>query len=83
MSKQATASAAYKASWIICYRMDPLWNSLVVGGLQTDKEGQLKPFLGFLGMIGTSYEDAHVATGEHAQQKSILIVYELQTYRLA
>ncbi|DBB18528.1 hypothetical protein WJX82_008712 [Trebouxia sp. C0006] len=44
-------------------KMDPLWNSLVVGGLQTDKEGQLKPFLGFLGMIGTSYEDAHVATG--------------------
>ncbi len=50
--------------------MDPLWNSLVVGGLQTDKDGQLKPFLGFLGMIGTSYEDAHVATGdiEHEHQ---------------
>jgi 20S proteasome alpha/beta subunit len=64
--------------------MDPLWNSLVVGGLQTDKDGQLKPFLGFLGMIGTSYEDAHVATGEHAtQHQSILIVYELRTHRLA
>ena len=58
--------------------MDPLWNSLVVGGLQTDKEGQLKPFLGFLGMIGTSYEDAHVATGEHtAQPQNILLVHEL------
>ena len=43
--------------------MDPLWNSLVVGGLQPDKEGQLKPFLGFIGMIGTHYEDAHIATG--------------------
>lgn len=61
--------------------MDPLWNSLVVGGLQTDKEGQLKPFLGFLGMIGTSYEDAHVATGEHITlHQNILMVFERQTH---
>lgn len=38
--------------------MDPLWNSLVVGGLH---EG--RPFLGTVGMIGTNYTDAHVATG--------------------
>ena len=48
--------------------MDPLWNSLVVGGLQTDKEGQVKPFLGFIGMIGTHYEDAHIATGAPASE---------------
>ena len=48
----------------MCCRMDPLWNSLVVGGLQPDKAGDLKPFLGFIGMIGTHYEDAHIATGQ-------------------
>ena len=41
-----------------CPRFDPLWNSLVVGGLH---EG--RPFLGTVGMIGTNYTDAHVATG--------------------
>ncbi len=40
-------------------RFDPLWNSLVVGGI--DHEGQ--PFLGTVGMIGTAYTDDHVATG--------------------
>lgn len=39
-------------------RMDPLWNSLVVGGFYAGK-----PFLGTSGMIGTNYTDAHVATG--------------------
>ena len=53
---------SWQAELVWC-RMDPLWNSLVVGGLQSDKEGQLKPFLGFIGMIGTHYEDAHIATG--------------------
>ena len=42
-----------------CCRFDPLWNSLVVGGL--DQNG--KPFLGTVGMIGTAYTDDHVATG--------------------
>ena len=42
-------------------RFDPLWNSLVVGGL--DEAG--KPFLGTIGMIGTAYSDDHVATGAH------------------
>ncbi|KAL3134988.1 hypothetical protein ABBQ32_007942 [Trebouxia sp. C0010 RCD-2024] len=44
-------------------KMDPLWNSLVIGGLQQGKDGQLQPFLGTIGMIGTHYEDAHIATG--------------------
>lgn len=39
-------------------KFDPLWNSLVVGGLEDDK-----PFLGTIGMIGTHYTDGHVATG--------------------
>lgn len=39
-------------------RMDPLWNSLVVGGFYDNK-----PFLGTIGMIGTNYTDVTVATG--------------------
>ncbi len=47
-------------TWRRCRcRFDPLWNSLVVGGL--DHDG--KPFLGTVGMIGTAYTDDHVATG--------------------
>lgn len=44
--------------------MDPLWNSLVVGGVSGDGA----PFLGTVGMVGTSYTDATVATGEHPAQ---------------
>jgi len=40
-------------------KFDPLWNSLVVGGFNSD--GSF--FLGTVGMIGTNYTDAHVATG--------------------
>lgn len=43
-------------------KFDPLWNSLVVGGLE---EGA--PFLGMIGMIGTSYTDDHVTTGFASQ----------------
>lgn len=39
-------------------KMDPLWNSLVVGGFYGGR-----PFLGTVGMIGTNYTDATVATG--------------------
>ena len=39
-------------------RMDPLWNSLVVGGLQDGK-----PFLGTITMLGVHYSDDHIATG--------------------
>lgn len=45
-------------------RMDPLWNSLVVGGFYGGK-----PFLGTVGMIGTNYTDVHVATGKHADRE--------------
>lgn len=43
--------------------MDPLWNSLVIAGLQPVPNGPAKPFLGFVGMLGTHYDDQHVATG--------------------
>ncbi len=39
-------------------KMDPLWNSLVVAGV--DKSGE--SFIGSVGMLGTSYTDSHVAT---------------------
>ncbi|PNH10226.1 Proteasome subunit beta type-4 [Tetrabaena socialis] len=39
-------------------KFDPLWNSLVVGGVQGGV-----PFLGMVGMIGTHYTDSHVTTG--------------------
>jgi 20S proteasome subunit beta 7 len=39
-------------------KFDPLWNSLVIGGVEDGK-----PFLGTVGMIGTSYSSSHIATG--------------------
>ena len=41
-------------------KFDPLWNSLVVGGVDRVSG---ESFLGTVGMIGTHYTDAHVATG--------------------
>lgn len=38
---------------------DPLWNSLVLAGV--DRKGV--PFLGSVGMIGQAFTDSHVATG--------------------
>lgn len=40
-------------------KFDPLWNSLVVGGVEDDGSS----FLGMVGMIGTHYSDSHVTTG--------------------
>ncbi|KAL6762560.1 20S proteasome beta subunit, type 4 [Haematococcus lacustris] len=40
-------------------KMDPLWNSLVIGGVGADG----KAFLGLVGMQGTHYTDSHVTTG--------------------
>ena len=40
-------------------KFDPLWNSLVVGGVRPDGT----PFLGSVGMIGVSFSDKHIATG--------------------
>ena len=40
-------------------RMDPLWNSLVIAGMDGSK-----PFLGSVNMIGVAFTDGHLATGE-------------------
>jgi len=40
-------------------KMDPLWNSLVVAGVDAKGES----FLGTVNMIGVCYTDSHVATG--------------------
>jgi 20S proteasome subunit beta 7 len=40
-------------------KFDPLWNTMVVGGILSDG----KPFLGTIGMIGVSFTDSNVATG--------------------
>jgi 20S proteasome subunit beta 7 len=39
--------------------MNPLWNSLVIAGLNQDQT----PFLGTVDHIGTQYESSHIATG--------------------
>ena len=41
-------------------KMNPLWNSLVIGGVEPDTG---KPFLGMVSMQGTHYVDSHVTTG--------------------
>eukprot|EP00238_Polyblepharides_amylifera_P001825 CAMPEP_0196573718 /NCGR_PEP_ID=MMETSP1081-20130531/3572_1 /TAXON_ID=36882 /ORGANISM="Pyramimonas amylifera, Strain CCMP720" /LENGTH=283 /DNA_ID=CAMNT_0041891537 /DNA_START=24 /DNA_END=875 /DNA_ORIENTATION=- len=40
-------------------KFDPLWNSIIVGGVGEDGDS----YLGTVGMIGTSYTDSHIATG--------------------
>lgn len=42
-------------------KFDPLWNSLVLAGVDQANGG--KPFLGAVSMLGVKYEDGHVATG--------------------
>lgn len=44
-------------------KMNPLWNSLIIGGVEPDGKG----FLGCVSMIGTHYTDSHVATGFASQ----------------
>ncbi|KAK9827805.1 hypothetical protein WJX74_003127 [Apatococcus lobatus] len=39
-------------------KMDPLWNSLIIAGLEGGK-----PFLGSVNMIGVAFSDDHLATG--------------------
>ena len=55
-------------------KFNPLWNTLVVGGMQrvadpdpTSSASSLQPFLGMVSMVGTHYTDSHVATGEGAE----------------
>ena len=46
--------------------MDPLWNSVVVAGMQG---GQ--PFLSTIGMLGTNYTDTTVATGARVESSEV------------
>uniref|UniRef100_A0A0D9WIZ3 Proteasome subunit beta n=1 Tax=Leersia perrieri TaxID=77586 RepID=A0A0D9WIZ3_9ORYZ len=43
-------------------KFDPLWNSVVIGGLKKGSHGDEK-FLGMVNMIGTHYEENYIATG--------------------
>merc|ERR1712070_1065903 len=40
---------------------NPLWNQLLVAGCSVGENG--KPFLGYVDLIGTSYEENFIATG--------------------
>ena len=41
-------------------KMDPLWNALVLGGFDAATG---KPFLGYVDLLGTTYENSTIATG--------------------
>jgi len=43
-------------------KFDPLWNTLVLGGVKKGPKGDEK-YLGMVNMIGTHFEENHVATG--------------------
>ncbi|OEL32613.1 Proteasome subunit beta type-4, partial [Dichanthelium oligosanthes] len=43
-------------------KFDPLWNSLVLGGVKKGPKGDEK-YLGMVNMIGTHFEENHIATG--------------------
>ncbi|TVU08931.1 hypothetical protein EJB05_42358, partial [Eragrostis curvula] len=43
-------------------KFDPLWNSLVLGGVKKGPKGEEK-YLGMVNMIGTHFEENHIATG--------------------
>jgi len=54
-------------------RFDPLWNSVIVGGMQ---EG--KPFLGCVDYIGTAFTENAIATGIGAAMAIPIINHELE-----
>lgn len=41
-------------------KMDPLWNALVLGGYDAATS---KPFLGYVDLLGTTYQNSTIATG--------------------
>lgn len=41
-------------------KVDPLWNSLIVAGVD---RRTAKPFLGYVDLLGTTYESPTIATG--------------------
>lgn len=51
-------------------KMNPLWNTLVVGGFC---EG--KSFLGYIDKLGVAYEDGTIATGYGAHIAQVLFLF--------
>lgn len=41
-------------------KMDPLWNALVLGGYDARSS---EPFLGYVDLLGTTYQSTTIATG--------------------
>lgn len=41
-------------------KLDPLWNALVLGGYDAKKS---QPFLGYVDLLGTTYQSTTIATG--------------------
>jgi len=54
-------------------KFDPLWNSIIVGGMQ---EG--KPFLGCVDLIGTAWTENAIATGIGAAMAIPIINHEME-----
>ncbi|KAJ7572473.1 proteasome endopeptidase complex beta subunit [Mycena floridula] len=44
-------------------KMDPLWNSLLVGGVDLATDGKPKRFLAYVDLLGTTYSASTLATG--------------------
>lgn len=48
-------------------KIDPLWNSFIVGGYtpptSSETEAKGKPFLGFVDLLGVTYQSSTIATG--------------------
>lgn len=48
-------------------KVDPLWNSFVMGGVEPapadDPKGKPRPFLGYVDLLGVTYQSSTIATG--------------------
>jgi len=53
-------------------KYDPLWVNFIVGG-SDEVDGQMKPFLGSVDKLGTSFKDPVIATGYGAHLASALL----------
>merc|ERR1712012_922230 len=56
-------------------KFDPLWNSIIVGGMQDGK-----PFLGCVDYIGTAFTENAIATGIGAAMAIPIINHELEKF---
>merc|ERR1712045_760372 len=56
-------------------KFDPLWNTIIVGGMQEDK-----PFLGCVDLIGTAWTENAIATGIGAAMAIPIINHELEKF---